>query len=372
MRKPPPPRSAAHALRTIPTARQPAAPARLTEGIYRRGKVYWLRYRTGGGKRVFVSLQTGDPASAILAAERLRAEQATIPQDRWAVEVERYVAERRGHGKLSVHFAVSRRHCLLNEGIKHGWRTAEGLTTAIVQRWYDDLRVTNCENTAMTYLGNLRAFLNWMVEKRKLAQNPARGVVMARTRAVVRTKFCGREVVRRLLDAATEPELKFALFCGFHAGMRRGEIDNARPDWFDLAAGRIDIRVRDKKTLGPTDPGWAPKFGRERSVPMTREFQAFMVGGAMPMDGDFVLRPQNKLGRAKYRYDWIKTYRAHLRTCKVSGVTMHDMRRTFASLLVMKGVSLVKVAKWLGDGHQITFEHYSHLIPDNDRDIEAG
>jgi hypothetical protein len=30
------------------------------------------------------------------------------------------------------------------------------------------------------------------------------------------------------------------------------------------------------------------------------------------------------------------------------------------------------VAKWLGDGDQVTFDVYSHLIPDKDRDIEAG
>ena len=51
--------------------------------------------------------------------------------------------------------------------------------------------------------------------------------------------------------------------------------------------------------------------------------------------------------------------------------TFHDARRTFASLLVSSGVSLYKVARWLGDGVRVVEKHYGHLQPDNG-DIERG
>lgn len=44
------------------------------------------------------------------------------------------------------------------------------------------------------------------------------------------------------------------------------------------------------------------------------------------------------------------------------------MRHTFASLLVQAGVSVYKVARWMGDGVEVVEAHYGHLSP-GDRDI---
>ena len=52
-------------------------------------------------------------------------------------------------------------------------------------------------------------------------------------------------------------------------------------------------------------------------------------------------------------------------------VTAHVMRHTFASLLVQAGVSVYKVARWLGDGVEVVEEHYGHLAP-KDSDIEKA
>ena len=52
-------------------------------------------------------------------------------------------------------------------------------------------------------------------------------------------------------------------------------------------------------------------------------------------------------------------------------VTAHVMRHTFASLLVQAGVSIYKVARWLGDGVEVVEDHYGHLAP-KDSDIEKA
>lgn len=46
------------------------------------------------------------------------------------------------------------------------------------------------------------------------------------------------------------------------------------------------------------------------------------------------------------------------------GVTIHDLRRTWASLRVSWGVPLQDVAAVLGDSPEITQKHYAHLSPD--------
>jgi len=45
------------------------------------------------------------------------------------------------------------------------------------------------------------------------------------------------------------------------------------------------------------------------------------------------------------------------------------MRRTFASLRVSAGVSIYKVAAWLGDRLATTEKHYAYLVP-ADEEIE--
>ena len=39
------------------------------------------------------------------------------------------------------------------------------------------------------------------------------------------------------------------------------------------------------------------------------------------------------------------------------------MRHTFASLLAIAGVSIFKIAQWLGDDVRVVERHYAHLLP---------
>ena len=56
---------------------------------------------------------------------------------------------------------------------------------------------------------------------------------------------------------------------------------------------------------------------------------------------------------------------------KVPWVTPHIMRHTFASLLASAGVSIYKIAKWLGDDVRTVQRHYAKLLP-NDSEIERA
>jgi hypothetical protein len=46
-------------------------------------------------------------------------------------------------------------------------------------------------------------------------------------------------------------------------------------------------------------------------------------------------------------------------------------RHTFASLLAIAGVSIFKIAQWLGDDVRVVERHYAHLLP-QDLDIERA
>lgn len=56
-------------------------------------------------------------------------------------------------------------------------------------------------------------------------------------------------------------------------------------------------------------------------------------------------------------------------TTPYKDLTRHDLRRTGASLLVHRGVDLMKVAKMLGDDPQTVIKHYARFAPDYLADV---
>lgn len=61
------------------------------------------------------------------------------------------------------------------------------------------------------------------------------------------------------------------------------------------------------------------------------------------------------------------------RIIKNSGVInnrFHDIRHTYASILIDQGVDIVKISKRLGHANpRITLEVYAHLLPNSDNEI---
>jgi len=103
---------------------------------------------------------------------------------------------------------------------------------------------------------------------------------------------------------------------------------------------------------------------------MTEDLRAW-VRDVYGLRSPFMLAPAVKHGRYRYRFDFRKGFDALVRRCDLRDVTFHDLRRTFASLLVSRGVSLYKVAKWLGDELDTVQAYYGHLIP-QDAEINAS
>jgi integrase len=52
-------------------------------------------------------------------------------------------------------------------------------------------------------------------------------------------------------------------------------------------------------------------------------------------------------------------------------ITTHILRHTFASQLPSKGVSILKIAMWLGENEKTAQLHYAKLLP-GDTDIEKA
>jgi len=328
---------------------------KLPRGIYLRGRLYWLAIQRNG-KRHFITLETPDLAEAVRRSETMRENLDLEHGAPLNDEIDRFIAHKIRQQEYTRSSAVTKRNKLLlfAASLPPG-ATAATVTTRQVQRFYDEALERTADTTALGYVMAVRAFFRWAVEIARTARrNPVKDVKLAKTIGRARKDFCPFELRDRLVREAPTDELKFILFSGFHAGLRFQEIVEARPFWFDLDAGRLNLRKTTTINF---------KDREERSIPLTIEFQMFLKSYG-PRD-PFMLRPDVPHGKCLYRYDFRAGFMQYMRAQGCGWVTPHTMRHTFASLLVSAGESIYKVAVWLGDEVATVQKHYGHLTPDN-------
>lgn len=317
--------------------------------IYLRDGGYWYG-KMVGGRRTWVNLRTRDPREAAILAMEYQAK-----------EIERRDS---GGDLAAIYCAKKRRDDVFSE------RSAESAIEILrripgdprkigageLQRWLDSMGGLS-PWTIGGYYNRLRAFFSWMAAGGIRPDNPMLSVKVRRPPSRPLRRWLRVPEVARLIGSAPDDDLRFVLFAGFHAGFRRLEIVEARADWFDVAARRIHVR----KT-----PTFRPKDRDERSLPMTVEFAAFLSGFLDGLDqDDYAMRPDVERGTWRYRYDFRRPFTQHAAAMGVGWLTPHGMRHSFACNLASAGVSIYKIAEWLGDGVAVVQRHYARVDPDD-------
>ena len=173
-------------------------------------------------------------------------------------------------------------------------------------------------------------------------------------------QFLTFEETPRFLKAAA-PEWKAFVTIALKTGLRVGELLALRWEDLDLVAGRLVVR----RTLWRDQEG-TPKGGRTREVPLSDEAIA-VLRTHRHLKGPYVFCEADGArlthGRVKDVVPW---------TCSKAGLakrlTTHDLRHTFASHLVMRGVALKAVQELLGHATIDMTMRYAHLSPDVKRD----
>jgi integrase len=336
-----------------------ARPKDLTRGLYKRGNVYWLAIQKDK-KRHFISLHTSDPAEAALKATRWRHSPELESGDLLKHAVERFVdymsaRNDRGESKGWAKATAGSKHYVLNTFAAWCGKIRAGDVNPDRMRRYYQARVA--ATSATTAYGNvmtIRSFFNWCRDVEKtIRDNPCAALRLSVPSSAPRKDFCPPELVARLIAECPREDLKFVLFCGFHAGLRALEIVEARPFWFDLKACQLHLR----KT-----PTIQFKDREERSIPMTGEFVRF-IRDEYGLREPFMLHPENEHGRNRYRYDFKRPFAEYMMRQGCPWVTPHTMRHTFASLLASDNHSIFKIAVYLGDGVKVVEKHYAKLLP---------
>jgi site-specific recombinase XerD len=351
--------------------------AKLAQGIYRRGTVYWFAIQRDGHRR-HVSLKTDDLSLAVTRAAAVK-KQEWKPTDSnfkgLSASVAKYLASKTITTKHSPSTNKWATRALKQFSANIKCSRVSEITEDHVAGFYGSLRKRKkpngkmfSENSAHSYLRAVRGFLSWAVTEKLCFDNPGK-VKFGKPSQPARIKCATITERDCILQNAQNDSIKFVLFCTFHAGMRFNEVVQARPDWFNLEAGYITIQKTDSFTV---------KNRKNRTVPLSSPFKQFLK--EYGLRSPFMLEPKRLKGK-EYRYDFrvpwdkslaiatakLKETKPHANLC---WITPHLARHTFASILAQQGVSIYKIAEWIGDTIEVCTRHYAHLAP-SDNTIDA-
>ena len=226
------------------------------------------------------------------------------------------------------------------------------LSALRLQTWADQKLLTVKPGTVSAYLFQIQQFLDWAKDRNLIKENPAKSVALPRFNKSIRRKFVSGAVAEMLIEKCEDPELKYCLFAGFHAGLRFGEVVMSQPIWFNLDSQVLSV-LRSER--------WDTKDHTDRDIPITDQFRDFLDDYGLPEP--FMIGP-HKAAKTKWRYRYDFSYRFEQYVLKKGvDISFHDCRRTFASLHAQAGTNLYKIASWLGDGLDVVIKHYAHLAP---------
>ncbi len=187
--------------------------------------------------------------------------------------------------------------------------------------------------------------------------NPAMG--FRRRMETPRERYLSQDEIARLataLDGAEDTRAANIIRICMLTGARVGEVRQARFEDFNL------------EHLSWTKPATTTKQRRVHRVPISDEAavivrlrrQAVFAGCPWLFPGDTPGQPVQEVRRFWQRIQ---------RDADIPDVRIHDLRHTFASLLVSGGASLEMIGKLLGHSQMQTTQRYAHLM---DSPLRAG
>jgi integrase len=268
-------------------------------------------------RRTQISLGTSDHAEAVANATAALQQPFLSDAAPLEAEIAAFLKHKTQQNEYSPASVESKKYALREFASLVNKRAPETISPEDVERFYQSLQQRVSESAAQGCVTTVRSFFNRLVEQKKVRLNPVARLKLARLHQKGRLLFCQPELRDKLIAAAPNDEMKFILYCGFHAGLRKNEIVEARPDWFDLDRGALHI--------GPSET-FQLKDREARFVPLTKEFRSFLQRFGSP--SPFMLRPDVAHGKARYRYDFRRPWAEFMKVQKCEWVTPHVMRHT--------------------------------------------
>ncbi len=327
--------------------------ARRGDGIYLRGKTWWLDFRHDGRRHV---VRLGKQINRTVAGELAQVKRAAVLKGEAGI----------GRKRKDIAFDDAKKEFLK-------WAEANKRPKT-VNLYRECLRQLE-RSFAGKRLSELHPFL---IEKHKRARLEAGALIMPNRELTVlktlfnrmhdwgryegenpvtkvkpvkessgRVRFLDPEEEAKLLESAMEP-LRTIILAGLCAGLRvRSEALSLRWSDVDLRRGLLTVQ------------GAFAKTGQTRTVPINSSLRAALGALKRETRSEYVFTRRDGAPMRSLR----TMFQTACRRAGLTDVTPHILRHTFASRLAMAGVDLRTVQELGGWKGLKMVERYAHLSP---------
>jgi integrase len=324
-------------------------------------------YRIRGTVRgIYINETTGTADKALADAIRIKREAALLEESVLGPRASRRFSDaalgyaesvKPGHTQLAAIIGAPRRDgglspCLVSDfGAMLVAKIDQAVVDRVTRTRFKDAAPATLQRQLLT---PLTAVLTWAAARKwcdlPRFQRPAtpRG----------RSRWASYEEADRLLAAAAPHLYRLVLFL-LLSGARLGEALGLRWDDIDLAAGWVVFRNTKRGKRGG-------RAGEDRGAPLHPQLVVMLANLARPRNGDgFVfLSSRGEPYAARLGGGHIKTaWAAALRRAGIAGLRVHDLRHSFATWLLIAGVTEEKRARIMGHESSEMTRRYAH-IPD--------
>lgn len=210
--------------------------------------------------------------------------------------------------------------------------------------------------TANHHLTLLKRMLNLAVKWGVMEKSPAATLDKFRE-PPHRERYLTKDELPRFLACLDEQEDRLsvaAIQLLLYTGCRRNEVLSLTWDQILLDEGRIFLPIT--------------KNGRSRSVHLNSKSREVLVALAKRKDEErrtqasTYVFPSRAGTRKGYIYDVRKPFEAACAKAEISGLRIHDLRHSFATLAIQGGASLFDVQKLLGHQDIAMTQRYAHMV----------
>jgi len=255
-----------------------------------------------------------------------------------------------------------------------------------VQKFYNNLSKKQNKNDTLIRSVHklLRNFFDYAEKEGYIIKNPCSNISLPKTKKTVDEIIEKKSTKFKYFSEKEIPEL-IKLFDGYNiqpliifalgTGMRKGEIFGLQ--WNDINFEEKQIYVKHNLTYTPeiTEIGkreyktilQTPKSNNSiRIIPMSNKIYELLK--SLPRNSEYVFSSSKT--NTHFGIKWTeKVWNKKTKGTKFEDRTFHDLRHTFATMLLLKGANLIELKELLGHSSVKITEIYLDALPKSKKNI---
>jgi integrase len=338
-----------------------AIPRGAIMGVFKKGSSWWIDFYHQGKRirrKVGPSKKVAEMALADVQVKKAKNDFLGVCEPK-KILFKNFVAEYLEYSRVNkARSSYERDETVIRAHLVPVW--GDYHISRITSKMIEDYKLKRLESVAPATLNRemntIKGLFGKAVEWEYLRESPAKPVKWLKTsRGSIR--FLSREEADMFLQACKNCQnshFHSIVLVALHTGMRRGEILRLQWQDVDFRRGRINVVSRE---------GAHTKNYDSRSVPMSRTVTAVLKRHPRHLHSAYVFC--NAKGEPFKDVD--TSFANALQKSGIPHFRFHDLRHTFASWLVMKGVDIRTVQELLGHKDLRMTMRYAHLAPDHMR-----